>query len=214
MTPVGSVLALALSLVPMAAAAQGTPPPPGQGPMTVERVTSSFLVAPQVKVTRFDRKTTELVGGYAGRLTDRTFFIGGGGYWMAERSRDRQLAYGGVVVGLQSGANGRVGFAVKGLVGGGRATIVRSELRFDDDHDVRILTPAIVPKVVLPPTPVFTDVRVREEFFIFEPDASLVFKLTRRVRLTAGAGYRWVGRARGGRDGLGGPSGSVGLQIG
>jgi len=36
------------------------------GPMTVERIHSGFLAAPEVKVTELDHKTSELVGGFAG----------------------------------------------------------------------------------------------------------------------------------------------------
>ena len=50
-----------------------------QGPMTVERITSGFLAAPDFKVTRFDHRTSELAGGYAGWLTDQQLFVGGGG---------------------------------------------------------------------------------------------------------------------------------------
>ena len=35
-----------------------------QGPMTIERVHSGLLVAPDFKVTRFDGRTSELVGAY------------------------------------------------------------------------------------------------------------------------------------------------------
>src|SRR4051794_2483931 len=40
--------------------AQG--PAGSRGPMTVERVKSGFLVEPEVKVTKFDHRTSELVG--------------------------------------------------------------------------------------------------------------------------------------------------------
>src|SRR5205809_6251266 len=52
------------------------------GPMVIERVHSGVLLAPDFKVTEVDGRTSELVGGYGGWLTDRTLFIGGGGYWL------------------------------------------------------------------------------------------------------------------------------------
>src|SRR5260370_18078784 len=80
--------ALAAAMAPLTAAAQQTgdaveqQTPQNRGPMIVERVHSGFLVAPDAKVTRVDRKTSELAGAYAGWLTDQTFFIGGGAYFI------------------------------------------------------------------------------------------------------------------------------------
>jgi len=70
--------------VPLSAAAQSgaAATPVMQGPMTIEAIHSGFLAAPDVKITEVDRKTSALVGGYAGWVTDDTFFVGGGGYWM------------------------------------------------------------------------------------------------------------------------------------
>jgi len=39
----------------------------------------------------------ELVGGYGGHLTDRTWLFGGGGCWLTNRDDDFKLAYGGFV---------------------------------------------------------------------------------------------------------------------
>ena len=60
------------------AAEQRRATPVMQGPMTIEAIHSGFLAAPDVKITEVDRKTSALVGGYAGWVTDDTFFIGGG----------------------------------------------------------------------------------------------------------------------------------------
>ena len=208
---------LLVVLSPLAAAAQGGAPPstpPSQGPMTVERVKSGFLVAPDFKVTEFDHRVSELAGAYAGWLTDRTFFLGGGGYWLANRSRDREMAYGGLVVGWFAGADRRIGFGAKGLIGGGRATLVRSfgDIFDDDDRDVRRLEVSGPGTALLIPPPM--NVRVRDDFFVAEPEATVIVGLTRHFRLTAGAGYRLIGGARGTRNRLEGATGSVALQIG
>lgn len=212
--PIIAIAVLCFGLSPSPALAQNRPSSPaGQGPMTVERVKSGFVFAPDVKVTEFDRRMSELVGGYAGWLTDRTFFIGGGGYWMPNRNRDRQLAYGGLVVGVQARADRRVGFGVKGLVGGGRATVVSSFSPFGDDDDRIHVLSGVGTQIVLPP--IVTSARVRESFFVAEPEANVIIGLTKRFRLTAGAGYRFVGtRERGRRSDLDGATGSVALQIG
>src|SRR6267378_2758954 len=81
-------------IAPLAAAAQDATPtnPNAQGPMIVERVKSGFLVAPDFKVTGVDHKTSELAGAYAGWVTDNTLLVGAGGYWLANRSKDREMA--------------------------------------------------------------------------------------------------------------------------
>jgi hypothetical protein len=182
--------------------------------MTVERVESRFLVAPDFKVTEIDRRVSQLAGAYAGWLTDRTLFIGGGGYWLANRSRDREMAYGGLVVGWFTGADRRIGFGAKGLVGGGRATLVSSfgDVFDDDDRDLRRLEvngPALT--LLAPP---HATLRVRDDFFVAEPEATVIVGLTRHFRVTAGAGYRLIAGARGTRNRLDGATGSVALQIG
>jgi len=207
---------LLVVLAPLAAAAQsGAPPatPQNQGPMTVERVKSGFLVAPDFKVTEFDHRVSGLAGAYAGWLSDRTFFLGGGGYWLANRSRDREMAYGGLVVGWFAGADRRVRFGAKGLIGGGQARLVSSFGIFDDDdHDVRRLDVDSRSTAIVIPLP--RNVRVRDDFFVAEPEATVIVGLTRHFRLTGGAGYRLIGGARGTRDRLEGATGSIALQIG
>jgi hypothetical protein len=210
-----SVAGLMLSLVPIAASAQtsldGATPQPSQGPMIVERIHSGFLAAPDVRVTEVDKKTSELVGGYAGWVTDDTFFIGGGGYWLANQSREREMAYGGLVVQWLAHASSRVGFSAKGLVGGGRATLASpvSDLIARGDPRGRI-EPVDPRRTVL----TNTIVRFREDFFVAEPEVDVLVRLARHLRLTAGAGYRFTAGERGDDNRLRGAVGSVGLQIG
>jgi hypothetical protein len=204
-----------LCLLPIAASAQtaagGAAPSTSQGPMIVERIHSGFLVAPDVKVTEVDKKTSELVGGYAGWVADETIFIGGGGYWLANNSREREMAYGGLVVQWLAHANDRVGFSAKGLVGAGRATLASpaSDLIARGDPRGRI-DPADPRRTVL----TNTVVRFREDFFVAEPEIDLLLRLTQHLRLTAGAGYRFTGGERRDDSRLRGAVGSVGLQIG
>jgi hypothetical protein len=208
------VVAVAVLLVPLAASAQTAQSSGGgQGPMIVERVKSGFLVEPEVKVTRFDGRTSELVGADAGWLADQTFFIGGGGYWMSNQSHDRQLAYGGLVLGVSTPVDSPFSLGVKTLLGGGRATVLRSVTVFDPFYggDVRIQGPGLPSMRV--PVPIVTDVRFREDFVVLEPQLNVGFKMSKRIRLTAGAGYRWIGRRRGGLDDLSGATGSLGVQI-
>jgi len=206
-----AVAVMLSALAPLPAAAQGGAAS-GSGPMIVERIKSGFLVAPDFKVTQFDHTTSELAGAYAGWLTDQTFFVGGGGYWLANRSHDRDLAYGGLVLGLLGRGDRRVGFGAKALLGGGRATVTTSfddflrDDRFDGFHD-NIVVP-------LPPVPVPVTVRVRERFFIAEPEANLLIGVSKHVQITAGVGYRLIAADRGSYRDVRGVTGTVGVQIG
>jgi hypothetical protein len=198
--------------VPLNAAAQprAAATPVMQGPMTIEAIHSGFLAAPDVKVTDVDHKTSPLVGGYAGWVTDDTFFIGGGGYWLADTHRsDREMAYGGLVLQWLARKNSRIGFGAKGLLGGGEATL-------SDTVSVRV--PEIRGpngRVVTPATTTSQRVRFRDGFVLAEPEALLSLKLTRSLRLAVGAGYRFTGSDRRGIGGdrLDGATGSVALQI-
>jgi hypothetical protein len=210
-----SVAALALCCLPVAASAQttsgGAPPPASAGPMIVEQIHSGFLVTPDVKITEVDKKTSELLGGYAGWVADDTIFIGGGGYWLANQSRDREMAYGGLVVQWFALSSSHFGLSAKGLVGGGRATLSsplsqilvrppRGRVNQDDLRRVPIAT---------------TLVRFREDFFVAEPELDALVRLTRHLRLTVGAGYRFTSAGdRQDDNRLRGAVGSVGLQIG
>ena len=211
---------LFVSIAPLTAAAQDgttTSNQSAQGPMIVERVRSGFLVAPDFKVTEVDHRTSELAGAYAGWVTDNTLLVGGGGYWLANRSHDREMAYGGLVVGWLARTDHRFGFGAKALVGGGQSTLSSTVGNIFDVRDDRggPFGRQQLPAGRAVPQPITnTRVRFHEGFFIAEPEANLLVKLTGRLRLTGGVGYRLVGGARGTDDRLRGVTGSVALQIG
>ena len=211
------IAALVFSLLmPLTAAAQSGAAPVNQGPMVVERLRSGFVVAPDLKMTQVDKTTSALAGGYAGWLTDDTFFVGGGGYWLANQASDRKMAYGGLIVQWLTRTEGRIGFGAKGLVGGGRATLgttVSQALRLPDFPSIPSLAEILrdIERGLRPPT---TRVRYREGFVIAEPEGDLIVKLSRQLRLNVGVGYRLISAE--GRDErrLRGATGSVALQIG
>jgi len=202
-----------LGLMPWTASAQTS------GPMTVERIHSGFLAVPEVKVTEIDHKTSELVGAFAGWNHDDTFFVGVGGYWLANTHHDdREMGYGGLVVQWLVNGRGAAGFGAKALFGGGDA-------RMTESITVQVPLPVPLP-VVRPPnglaTPVapqFTTrvelVRVRESFGIAEPEVIGFIRLNSHLKLTGAAGYRFAGTDRRGFDTfrLNGATGTVGLQI-
>ena len=184
-----------------------TPQTPSQGPMIVERIHSGFLFAPDVKITELDHSTSELAGGYAGWVADEALFVGGGGYWLANRSGGRRMAYGGFVMQWLARSNDRVGFGAKALIGGGQATLT-------DTFTQLIRVPAFPPSRQTTTRQVTSQVRVRDEFFVAEPELDARVRLTRNIRLTGGVGYRLVSADRRDDDRLRGATASVSLQIG
>ena len=182
------------------------------GPMTVERIHSGFLAAPEVKVTEIDHKTSELVGGFAGWNFDDTFLIGGGGYWLASGNHnDREMGYGGLVVQWLANGHGAAGFGAKALFGGGDATMTESITV----QVAQAPVPGTGGLVIRPPITRTELVRVREGFGIAEPELIGFVRLNSHLKLTGAAGYRFAGTDRRGFDNfrLSGATGTVGLQI-
>src|SRR6187399_84038 len=108
---------LSASLVPRAAAAQVS-----AGPMTVQRVGNSAFIAPDFKITDFNGRTSAVAGAFGGYLIENTFFIGAGGYGLADTSSQRDMWYFGLVTGVYINRDRPVGFGFKALIGGGEAT--------------------------------------------------------------------------------------------
>jgi hypothetical protein len=216
-----AIASCVLWLIPFAVAAQssgGAPAPQTQGPMIVERVHGGLLIAPDFKITEVDDRTSELAGGYAGWLTDDTIFIGGGGYWLANQASDRKLAYGGLMLQWLAIKDRRVGFSAKGLVGGGRATLGTNLSRLSFMPDItnapaRGPSPADLDRLTRGSL-VDTRIRYRQDFFVAEPEVDVLVRLTNRLRLSGGVGYRFVSAEMQGDDRLRGVTGSIGLQIG
>jgi hypothetical protein len=228
MTRLAFAGALLVAALPLTASAQTAPdatqPPVNQGPMTVERIHSGFTATPEVKVTDFDGKVSGLIGGSAGFVAEEAFFIGGGGYWMAtDRSRLRQLAYGGVVLQWFALNHDRLGVSGKVLLGGGQATTpqaVTQVVGLPNPRELDRLTQAQFNDLVRAHT-VTTTIGLRQDFFVAEPELNARLALAKGVRLTFGAGYRFAGddwwrhRGGGGRnDRISGAVGSLGVQIG
>jgi hypothetical protein len=200
-----------------AVVASTDPEQAGGGPMTVERVHSGLLFAPDFKVTRFDGRTSELVGGYGGWLTDKTFFIGAGGYWLANNARDRRLGYGGVVLQWMGRSDAAIGYSIKGLIGGGESTLGQTISETIRVANLRGIDGRQRPS---PTAPTFTTqtitstIRFHQAFFIAEPEADAVIRITKSLRLSLGAGYRLIAADRGADSRLRGPVGTIGLQLG
>lgn len=183
-------------------------PQAGQGPMRLERVHNAFVIAPDFKVADIDRSAGSLVGAYGGWLFDNHLLIGGAGYGLVQRRGSvNALGYGGVVVGWQASLGERLGFDVKALTGGGRASLSGvfddffPRLDRDDRSDAR--TPSRTP----------ARQRFHQEFFVLEPQADLLLHLNDRIGISIGAGYRVTGEANGVDRRLRGASGSIALRF-
>jgi hypothetical protein len=220
MKPAVAVAALIVALTPLAAGAQtlsdaATAQPLSRGPMTVEHLQSGFLAAPDFKITDVDSKTSSLVGGYAGWVAKETIFIGGGGYWLANGSADRKMAYGGFIMQWMGFTSGPLGVGAKLLLGGGEATLASTVYAVNPPGPFPPNGPTPTPQTV-------TTARIRynEGFWVTEPEANLFVKLGKNVRIAAGGSYRFAGTGYynnyyyGDGSRLSGFTGSLGLQFG
>ncbi len=88
----------------------------------LEKIQSGFVVAPDFKFSEMDGESANLLGGYAGWLTDRKLFIGGGAYWLTSGPAGSDLAYGGALVEWFAQRNDRFNLSFRGLAGLGTGT--------------------------------------------------------------------------------------------
>jgi len=227
MTRLAFIVALAIVALPLEAAAQtadaaAQPAPPNQGPMTVERMYSGFVFAPEVKITDFDHQTSGLIGGSAGYLAEETFFFGGAGYWMPNGSNGRELGYGGFVMQWYVMNNDHFGLSGKVLLGGGGATVLQTVtqvLPLPSPRELDRMTPAQIADLTRART-VTSTIRVHDHFFVAEPELNARIGVARHVHLTLGAGYRFAGSgwwyyySGYNHDQVSGVVGTFGVQIG
>lgn len=215
-------VAVLCSMLAVVASAQDqvtpAPPPNSSSGMILERIQSGFVVAPDVKFTTVNDDFANLAGVYGGWLNDRKLLIGAGGYWLTNRSSDFNMGYGGLVVSWNTRTERRVGFDVRTLVGGGTGTVSGRLGDFfvlpnrpEPGHASRFRPPFRRPDRGLTED---TPIRLHEGFFIAEPQVDLLLKLTDRLRLTTGVGYRLIAGAETIDDRLRGVTGTIGLQIG
>jgi hypothetical protein len=138
----------------------------------------------------------------------------------SRRTSDRRLAYGGVVLQWFALTSDRFALSAKALLGGGQATLpqtITQVIGLPSPRELERLTPSQVNDLIRTHT-ITTTVRARQEFMLAEPEMNARLSLSKHVRLTVGAGYRFAETdwRRGGdiRRRLSGATGSLGLQIG
>jgi hypothetical protein len=195
--------------------------PVSPGPLTIERIPSGWVIAPDVTITDFNKRTGTILGGYGGWLQDQTWFVGAAGYWLVDGQGHDSLGYGGLVFQFLWHADRPIGFAVRGLVGGGYGDISAT---YQQVYGGTPPPTAGFPDVAFghghhpdnhPPTPITpnTVLVFHEDFFVSEPQAQVTWNVTPGVRLTFGAGYRFTAGSEV-DDRLSGPLGSVSVAFG
>ncbi len=175
----------------------------------LERISSGFVVAPDFKFSEMDGESANLLGGYAGWLTDRKLLLGAGAYWLTSGAAGADLAYGGALVEWFLQRNDRFNLSFRGLVGAGTGTVALDagefpELMFPNRRGRGDRFSHRFPSTV----------RVEEGFFVAEPQANASITITRWLRLGVGAGYRLIGAASGLESRFRGPTASVSVQLG
>ena len=201
------VLLVAATLVNTASAQEVVPT---QG-LVLEEMQSGFVVSPVVKFTGVDDDLGTLAGVSGGWMTDGRLLIGAGAYWLVGGADEFDMAYGGGVVEWFSSPGARVSASIGSLVGFGSATL---DTVVDSRHQLdgfgRISLSRFGGRRFLPST----TLRFPEEFFVAEPQASLVLDVTDWFRVRLGAGYRLIGLADQFEDRLRGYTASIGVQLG
>jgi hypothetical protein len=206
---------LVITLLSATSALAQQQPPAVPGPIVVEKIQNGWLFSPDVRATDLGGETGALAGGYLGRMTDNSWVVGGGAYFLTNRDDDFTLAYGGPVVEWLVRTDRRIGFGIRTLVGVGSATLplpitdlvdqrVPASARHGTSRrggSLRIVDPAAT-------------VAVRDDFFVAEPQLNLLLNLSPGQRIVFGLGYRATGSAPLLGDTLNGLSGSIAYQFG
>jgi hypothetical protein len=181
----------------------------GGGPLILQPSGDGLVFAPDVKYARFGSGKGTLVGGYGGWLVDNTLLLGAGAYGLVDHKRSDPVSgmtYGGFVTGWTGGSDKPISAGLRGLVGFGRASITDTVTltpgpgsRSSSGSDMRVSGPVRY--------------KYRDDFFVFEPQANVLFRLARGIAVDVSAGYRIVQGAYDNKR-LSGASGSVAFRFG
>lgn len=220
----GVLAALVLAGTPVLALAQAPATP--QGPLTLEKIDSRFVVAPDVRFTQVNDRDATLAGATAGWLMDKTLMVGGGGYVLTNRDRDFKMAYGGLVVEYSQWGDRAVSFGLRGLVGAGTATLSDTfSVPFGDAMPMAPVSNARMtqstrfggrPGQASAPGTTIRDITYvfDDTFFVFEPQLNVRVRLVDWLALEGGVGYRVIASENDVSSRLDGVAGTVGVRIG
>ena len=212
LTALARVAALAVVLMPLAASAQTVAP--ATSGLEIAEMKSGFIAAPEVRFTTINDRSTTLAGGYAGWHSDGALFIGGAGYFNTNRSRNFEFQTGGALVGYTLFRHSALALTPSLYAGLGSAQLTRPYGEIFDTSRPGMMAANGRPSTVANTIPLSTPVRIRDSFFVAEPRVNGVIGIRPWMRLTVGAGYRFIGDSRWLDNQLKGASGSVGLQFG
>lgn len=213
--------AIALVAASLAAAAPAAAQTPASSGLQIQTLRSGFVIAPDAKFTTVNDRRATLVGGYAGWLTDRTFFVGAGGYVLANRDDNFRMQYGGGLVRWTFFGDRAVAVSTGVFAGFGDATLDRP---YGDVFGAPRVPVAAsfegrgrTTGMRIGNTPLITaetPVRINDHFVLAEPQVNAVWTITPWMSLDAGIGYRFIGATDLLGDQLRGPSGSVAIRFG
>jgi hypothetical protein len=204
--------ALVVALVPASALAQTANPAANTGPLVLQRIDNGMLIAPDYKITSFDGKTGQLLGATGGWSQENTLFLGGAWYWLANGAHDRELTYGGFVVGWTVPSESHFQVGGRSLIGFGTATLgvtYPAPILVPSSRDARIRggSPPMVPITVT------RQYLAWDDFFVFEPQGSFRAVINRHTRLSLAAGYRVTGGGDVLEDRLNGVTGNIAVEF-
>jgi hypothetical protein len=206
-----AAIGLSILLLSASAARAQTPSAPSGGPLVLEPLRSPFVVAGDYKVTEVDKDLAHMAGVHAGRLIDDVFFAGGAVYWLPAGPNRMELTYGGALLGWFSSPRHRIRVGGSGLVGVGTArlatdfTLLQRSIGLRDGFRPTVITTSGGTRVVR--------ALVRDDFFVFEPQANLNTRLTDHLSVDWSAGYRVAGQADALRNRLDGATGSLAVRF-
>lgn len=176
------------------------------GPLTLQPISSTFVVAPEVKVTSINDKTGVLTGAYAGRLIENRVLLGGGVYWLAEPRDQARLFYVGFLSGARLLGGDRFNIMARALVGVGSGTAY-------DTVTVSGVPPRHFGRPFVWDGSGTFRVGYRDDFALFEPELRASLHLNDVLSVNLGAGYRVTSADGWLNDAFKGATGSVGVQF-
>ena len=212
-----------------------TSPVLGQTTQTLTQggIESNFLIAPDYKFTEVDGEFAGLAGFYGGWLINQKFLIGGAAYFQTNGGNESDMKYGGAVLEYFFNPLSVANISVRGLVGGGTATLNRFRLdglpflggRFPvrgnfgsgnlglGNTNLGNLAERLGGRFPFEGIDLDGRLEVKEAFLVMEPEVNVTLNVTEKFRLGFGGGYRFIGAAGRFDDRLEGFTANVAAQF-
>jgi hypothetical protein len=180
----------------------------GGGPLVLQPSGDGPVVTPEVKFAKLGSDYGTLVGAYGGWLIDGKLLLGAGGYWLVDHGWHdpvNGMGYFGFVTAWTVPAGKSVHAGLRALVGFGQASFNETVTypAYTDPHHGGVYHPGGSYQV-----------QFWDDLFVFEPQATLLVRLSRGVALDAGLGFRVVAGAGDFNSRVRGGSASIGIRLG